>query len=719
MKKKQLLGLKHLTATEEMIRMAKADIPVQKRGDAEYSYQHGMHLKADVEGKILKVALFLTEYLALNATEPVYTIFVDKEKNDFIGYDHLRQKWTNAVFDRLQISNAVYCSGKYCDDTSRTYIQKYLESDREADEALLTFQLNVRRKNLLDRHKRITDKWDEVMQKVPGLPKQWERWLKKTVLEKNFIFYEPSRKGAASGYCTWCEKEVPVEHPRHNQEGVCRCCHRKITYKSVKMAKKLATEEETAYLIQRCGSGFVVREFVLHMVVLLSAYRNPMFQWRERRRFVYDRNFQSTEYYYGSDQTERKYRWIQGELKNSWGVGWRYYVECVRGPVYKRNFYGLNQSVLGRTGFLEYARSVPYVNPCEYFDQLARQPVLEQVAKAGLTKLAQEMVDTGKHVECKPSKELGRSLMIDRFRLNRLRRRNGGMNELAWLRLEKEQNGILPDTLIDWMIRYGIFPSDIRFILDRMSVLQVKNYLERQSEESGETVKDLLTTWEDYLIMAKRSQMDVTDPIIYRARYLVRRHNELAQSAGDVGMLRQAEKLEEAYPLLPQVYGELKKYEYADQQYTIIAPGRTEDILTEGEKLRHCIHRNDRYFERMNNRESYILFLRRTDDAVTPYYTLEVEPNGTVRQKRTLYNRQMEDIKEAERFLQKWQKQLHRKLRREDFELAQRSKVLRVQEMEELRKNKVRLNGNFQGRLLADVLAEDLMEAEAVEALAA
>ena len=61
----------------------------------------------------------------------------------------------------------------------------------------------------------------------------------------------------------------------------------------------------------------------------------------------------------------------------------------------------------------------------------------------------------------------------------------------------------------------------------------MKNYLERQSEESGESPKDLLTIWEDYLIMAKRSQIDVSDPIIYRARELVRRHNELAQSVGE------------------------------------------------------------------------------------------------------------------------------------------------------------------------------------------
>lgn len=716
MKKRQLLKLRELTATKEMVRMAKEDTPVQKQGHADYFFQYGMHIMAEVEGEILKIALFLTDYLALGATEPVYTIFVDKGENDFIGYNHLHKKWTSAVFDRLNFSYEVFQSEKHCDDGSRKCIQTYLRPDQEADAALLSFQQNIRRQNLLKKHKLLTDRWDQVMREVPRLPKQWEHWLRKTALSQNFIFYEPSRKGTVQGYCTWCEKEVPVEHPKHNQEGVCRCCRHKIIYKSVKMAKRVITQEETAYLVQNCGNGLVVREFMVQLLVVMSSYRKPLFQWYERRRFVYDSNYQSTEYYYGRNQTNREYRWIQGELKNLWGVGWRYYVECVRGPVYRRNLCRLKQTVLGRTGLPEYIKGTSFVNPCEYLVQLARQPVLERIVKADLIQLAKEMVTAGEFVEYKPSKELGKSLMIDRFRLNRLRERNGGDHYLAWLRFEKMQDECIPDALIDWMAGHGIRPKDIRFVKDRMSVLQVKNYLERQSGETGESPKDLLTIWEDYLIMAKRLQIDVSDPIIYRAGELVRRHNELAQSVGNTNILRQAEELEYSYPSLTQIYGELEKYEYSDKEYKIVSPRRTEDILIEGEKLRHCIDRNDRYFERMNHRESYILFLRKADDEGTPYYTLEIEPDGTVRQKRTLYNRQLDDIKEAEKFLQKWQKQLQRKLLREDYELAERSKVLREQEMEELRKNKVHINGNFQGRLLADVLAEDLMEVEALAA---
>ena len=44
----------------------------------------------------------------------------------------------------------------------------------------------------------------------------------------------------------------------------------------------------------------------------------------------------------------------------------------------------------------------------------------------------------------------------------------------------------------------------------------------------------------------------------------------------------------------------------------------------------HCIANSDVYWERMERRESYLLFLRKTAEPDTPYYTVEAEPGGTV-----------------------------------------------------------------------------------------
>lgn len=407
----------------------------------------------------------------------------------------------------------------------------------------------------------------------------------------------------------------------------------------------VATEEDTAYLIQNCGDGFVVREFVIRMLVKASDYRKPMYVRKEQRRFVYDSQFGDTEYYYGYDRTLFKERWIEGELCASFGPGYKYYVKCTRGKVYKRNLGHLQKGILKRTGLLEYARETAFVNPVEYLERYRTNPWLERIVKARLTTLAKEIVQHNKQIAYRKEKKLGNALFIDSFRLQRLRERGGGSLYLNWLRFEKTRNTVIPDEVIAWMNENEIQPEDLTFIQDYMSVVQVRNYLKRQSEMSGETPRDLLGIWQDYLIMAKRTGIDISDSIIYSARELVKRHNELVMRLGNASVVKMAEEIEQKHPNLPQVIQRLAKYEYEGKEYKIVAPTRTEDILMDSLNLSLCIHTSERYFERMSMWESYILFLRKTEADSEPYYTLEVEPDGTIRQKRTLYNRQLDDIK--------------------------------------------------------------------------
>lgn len=304
MKKKKLIQMAKLSATPEMVTMAKADSPVPKKSywHTEYVYKCGIYLRAVQEDSILQVALFTTDHLALNATEPLYTLFIDKDRDDFIGYDHLQNRWTSAMLFNLPLSNTIYNSGKFCYPEEEKCIQGYLGSQEDAFDAICTFQTKQRKRRILRKHKKLTDQWDVAMQSVPDLPQDWEHWVKKTALTQNFIFYEYSRKGAKQGFCTWCEKEVPIDHPRHNLEGTCSCCSQKIQYKAVKKAKIVATKDESAYLVQSCGEKFVVREFIVRMKVKMSAYQKPVYHWYERRRFLYDSRLEAEEYYFGIDR---------------------------------------------------------------------------------------------------------------------------------------------------------------------------------------------------------------------------------------------------------------------------------------------------------------------------------------------------------------------------------------------------------------------------------
>jgi hypothetical protein len=143
----------------------------------------------------------------------------------------------------------------------------------------------------------------------------------------------------------------------------------------------------------------------------------------------------------------------------------------------------------------------------------------------------------------------------------------------------------------------------------------------------------------------------------------------------------------------------------------VTVPNDVLDIIQEGKALHHCVGNQERYFERISTRESYVLFLRRTKDPTKSYYTLEIEPDGTVRQKRTMFDRQEKDIEKAKEFLRKWQGVVASRLTGQERTLALRSKELRQKEFEELKQeNKIVYIRNQGSRRLLDLLLEDLME---------
>lgn len=134
--------------------------------------------------------------------------------------------------------------------------------------------------------------------------------------------------------------------------------------------------------------------------------------------------------------------------------------------------------------------------------------------------------------------------------------------------------------------------------------------------------------------------------------------------------LRAGEILQ-TYPHIEQNLQAIReKFAFTGEKFQLQVPNVLEDILKESRTLCHCIANSDTYWERIERKESYLLFVRKASALDTPYYTVEAEPNGTVRQVRTQYNRQNDDIGEVRAFLKIWQKQLAKQLTQKDKQLA-------------------------------------------------
>ena len=310
---------------------------------------------------------------------------------------------------------------------------------------------------------------------------------------------------------------------------------------------------------------------------------------------------------------------------------------------------------------------------------------------------------------------LVKALALDTNRLSRLRALNGGAIMLDWLQREKCSGRIIPDHVLHWLEQEKIHVSDIAFILDRMSEQQICNYLQRQKSDTRDSLRQIIFTWRDYLSMADKLGINTHDEIVYRVKLLRQRHDELVEQQRKRKRELEAAATARKYRKIAGICRSIKpKYEYTGEVYSIIVPSGVRDVMREGDALSHCVGKSDRYWERIEQQEAYILFLRKTAEIDKPYYTLEVEPNGTIRQKRTYFDRQNDDLKDAEQFLKEWQKVVSERLTESDREKAEKSKILRLQEFEQLRQDDVRIHvGDLAGQRLVDVLVSDLMETAA------
>lgn len=713
-----LRRLRTLAATPKMMRLAAQDVPkktVQKNfwgsESVRETTEYGLYLRCQILNGILKAAIFLPDAMRLGGRLPAWELYINRETGDFLTFDRRYEKWLTAKLDRIDWPQTVHSGRKrWINPEGYASVKRYLGTETGGYEGLLEYQLSVRERQLKARHKRETDPWDSDLARTPPLPKDWARWVDKVGIPENYIFYQYTRRGAKTGYCTFCGKEVPIVRPRHNKTGRCRCCRHAIVFKSIGRAGRIDTPKAVMYLLQRCEGGFMIREFCGRRRYDRGRYMQPEVIVWEARRALFDARANPLRAYYWGDYKHVEFRWIGTEHCSPQWDG------AEAGRCYGRTLPTLAARELCFTGLPEMIRVSGSLDPEKYLAIRNSVPQMEQLVKAGLVGLAEDCLrDTYPFRETFGQSAVGslaKQLGIDRQAMKRLRENRGGIRYLEWLRFEKTNRKLVPDQTIGWLCQEKIDPDALQFILDRMSVPQTANYLRRQMRETGMSSRDVLTTWKDYLSMAKRLGMDTGDAIVYRVRKLRLRHDALVEQMRVQELSLEAGEILERFPRIEEIFETLPKlYAFADADFSVAAPVRIEQVLKEGQELHHCVGSSDRYWERIERRESYILFLRRTEEPEKPFYTLEVEPDGTVRQKRTLYNRQDKDIDAVTAFLQKWQKEVGKRITGQEHSLAAVSRDLRNEEFAQLWQNGVTVDlDGLHGRLLADVLRADLME---------
>ena len=708
MRKKMLMELKPLKVMSRYIADAKESEKslIKEKGE---KGKYRMYCRAAIEKGILKVNLFAVSDIEENVKFPRYRLFISRKERRFITYDEKLKKWRAALLESILWDAMINFYNIYVNDRDTKVIQIYLKTMRPAIWALEEYQANIRKEQRIRHDKKLTDSWDQVMKTVPGLPKNWIAWVSKYGIMEHYIFYKYQKNGATNGYCTYCKKHVPIRSPKYNQKGHCHICGQPVTFRSVGKSGRFCTKWYRVYLVQRRKtSGFVIRIFQARTWYKKAGYADCETTCHEEQRRIFSANGKEiSNFVYGLFK-RREMRWI---------LYWKpwYYTCCgiqYKGNVYPYTLSDLSRHELKETGLREYALRQKKIDPGKYLYLWQTYPVLEQIVKAGLFQLVDDILeyratDAIKRKGRKPTEFLS----VTKKEFRRLRDMNGGAKELKWLQFEKSSGRIIKDEEIYWMAKEELEPKDLQFVLDRMSICQVRHYLVKQSEKSGDDISHILQVWKDYLSMAGKLRLDVYDSIIYRTSDLQRRHSEAVIQMEEKKKEIRRRELEEKYVGFQEQLIALKeKYEFSAGEYQIVAPKSIDDILYEGDTLHHCVNKTDNYFDRIASKESYILFLRKKENPEVPFYTLEAEPDGTIRQKRAEFDRQNKDIDEVTSFLRLWQKEIQKRLTKKDYMSAEKSRKLRQRKYQEVRDQHIVVHGGeFAGKLLADLLEKDLM----------
>lgn len=564
-----------------------------------------------------------------------------------------------------------------------------------------------------------------LMNRVPELPEGIKDWIYEAASGEDFAFWD---KGKKRWSCTACgkscgEKELKradgEKKVRHNDMVICPHCG-----KIIQVKRRTGKQERNTHfaLMQPMDQKqSVVRHFDVFIhwegkekeIKLYESIRILLFKKPYKYKKV-------CELYYwqwggfdnkgnpGNQRTYAGYLYPEGveeTLKNTYYEGWT----------------RLFRQMAAAKKKLQYNRMMAAGSDANFIR------LMECLFKGRFERL---LLETSENVSywsgsyCGSLKLYGDTIedvfeIGDRQKINRIRDVDGGEDVVQWMRWSDVFREKIPQDVLEWLVKNNITMDDIQFIADEMRLTQIRNYVTRQQEESyrGKSAKQILNQWADYISMCEKLNKDTTDEMVFRPRELKRRHDEAVEQINKKRMLEELERnqkkreeedkrMRERFPGAEEILKEIRpKYEYRNEKYLILVPERLIDIIAEGQALHHCAGSSDRYFDRIMQQETYICFLRKAEAPEKPYYTIEVEPGGTIRQHRG-YLDEEPGIEEIKPFLREWQKEIRKRMSREDHKRAAISAVKREENIRELQeKNNTRvLNG----------LMEDFMEAESI-----
>lgn len=484
---------------------------------------------------------------------------------------------------------------------------------------LETYEDDIGRTKYLNAIERKGKRIDEMMNRVPALPKDLKTWLEQKVFTENYLFMQ-RKKNRTDYVCTSCgHKSWKKIGWKRNENTTCPHCGAPVI---ASLRNGMIQRREPVVVLQTMGENeWVERQL---RAVCTWDFGKKEIEILEDIRAIIPKNHTWGNVWYGTYREQDEF------CQEFWDTN-RENKRFYESYLYPENLQEvLPYGNLQHSGLDILANKCKKINVNYFITTYHGRSWMEYWIKAGLYRLAME-VTGGYGMWGNPSyikedeKKLSLCLRINGDRVYRLRKLDGGINALKWLQYEQETGKKISQESLEFLNGRAPEPSDCREILKCLgSVNRMVNYMKKQKIAPS----TLLETWNDYLRMAAGEGMDVNDDIVRLPKDLKARHDELVERINgrkeEKRLKEEAEKYRKLNQKIMEHLPEVKRYFWENKDYIIIPAGKCEELVTEGRKLHHCVGASTNYMEKMAEGKSWILFLRKKEDIKKPYYTVEI-----------------------------------------------------------------------------------------------
>lgn len=665
-----------LMATDKMISTARKDKgkkekPKHSWGSTYTWYKTKYYFRADIMNGLLRVFTYTRSDLQMGFKTPRWCIFFSKEEEYHRTFDYTNATWYTGMFENLPKNWEYEIIEHRCiaDEESTQIVKDYLEAKgNTVIEMVKNKQDDIREKRLLRKSKAKIDRVEEAMEKIPRLPKGFEQWAINNAFPEYWIY-----KGTAptkEGFCTHCGKTSKAFKPIHNNIKVCPHCRTSLTIKAFGKQKTLEDYGYVTILQKYSETEYVLRQFSSSRRLMKEQnYQQNVLHITEIHRALLTSRFVMTDLYsYQQFSNTHITMWQSQDMISGY-----YSSSLARAVHYTRNMSTvLKDSPAGLANLKEFIPNEPgeRVDIVFRLQRLYRYPYIEYIYKAGLKKLANEIM-TGCEFErlflkgnlaVDAGMNLKTVLQINGQQLRRLKDIDGGSRVLEFL--QNERGEYIKDETLQWINGHGMTYADTNIDITHATITKTINFINRECASKMMSLHDFLRKWEDYLQMAAERGEDVSDEIIWKNHRWDEFHDKYLEEKNRAQNQKRDAEVDTKFKKIARNYKKnLKRFEYEKDELEIQVPKKASDITLEGRLQHHCVGASDTYMKKMNEDRSFIVFLRKKQSPNRPYYTIEIDGTGKIIQWYAAYDRKP-DKEIIEPWIDKWSKVVSKRAER-------------------------------------------------------